>query len=142
MSSVYVRCGRFFIQIVIFYDRGDFIWINKDSLKFDGKIFGDVARAINRFKIEEIEDQDSNSFNIPADIKKYLFEYDHSAFLECNVDLAYKILSFTYKQNKQKNEEIEKSINFITKKLESFNVNYWLGGGTLLGWYRDCGIIP
>ena len=142
MSSVYVRCGRFFIQIVILYDRGDFIWINKDSLKFDGKIFGDVARAINRFKIEEIEDQDSNSFNIPADIKKYLFEYDHSAFLECNVDLAYKILSFTYKQNKQKNEEIEKSINFITKKLESFNVNYWLGGGTLLGWYRDCGIIP
>ena len=142
MSSVYVRCGRFFIQIVILYDRGDFIWINKDSLKFDGKIFGDVARAINRFKIEEIEDQDSNSFNIPADIKNYLFEYDHSAFLECNVDLAYKILSFTYKQNKQKNEEIEKSINFITKKLESFNVHYWLGGGTLLGWYRDCGIIP
>ena len=142
MSSVYVRCGRFFIQIVILYDRGDFIWINKDSFKLDGKIFGDVARAINRFEIEEIMDQDSNSFNIPADIKKYLFEYDHSAFLECNVDLAYKILSFTYKQNKQKNEEIEKSINFITKKLESFNVNYWLGGGTLLGWYRDCGIIP
>ena len=142
MSSVYVRCGRFFIQIVILYDRGDFIWINKDSFKLDRKIFGDVARAINRFEIEEIMDQDSNSFNIPADIKKYLFEYDHSAFLECNVDLAYKILSFTYKQNKQKNEEIEKSINFITKKLESYNVHYWLGGGTLLGWYRDCGIIP
>ena len=57
------------------YDRGDFIWINEDSFKLDGKIFGDVARAINRFEIVEFEDQDSNSFNIPADIKKYLFEY-------------------------------------------------------------------
>ena len=141
MSSVYVRCGRFFIQIVILYDRGDFIWINKDSLKFDGKIFGDVARAINRFKIEEIEDQDSNSFNIPADIKKYLFEYDHSAFLECNVDLADRVKK-NHKQNVKKNKEVEQSINFITKKLESYNVHYWLGGGTLLGWYRDCGIIP
>ena len=141
MSSVYVRCGRFFIQIVIFYDRGDFIWINKDSLKFDGKIFGDVARAINKFKIEEIEDQDSNSFNIPADIKKYLFEYDHSAYLECDLNLADRIKK-EQKQDVKKNEEIELSIDFITKKLESFNAHYWLGGGTLLGWYRDCGIIP
>ncbi len=60
------------------YDRGDFIWINKDSFKVDRKIFGDAARAINRFEIEEIEDQDSNSFNIFADIKKYLFEYELS----------------------------------------------------------------
>jgi hypothetical protein len=136
-----VRCGHFFIQIVILYDRGDFIWINEDSFKLDGKIFGDVARAINRFEIVEFEDQDSNSFNIPADIKKYLFEYDHSAFLECDLNLAGRIKK-EQKQDVKKNEEIEQSIDFITKKLEAFNVHYWLGGGTLLGWYRDCGIIP
>ena len=136
-----MRCGHFFIQIVILYDRGDFIWINEDSFKLDGKIFGDVARAINRFEIVEFEDQDSNSFNIPADIKKYLFEYDHSAFLECDLNLAGRIKK-EQKQDVKKNEEIEQSIDFITKKMESFNVHYWLGGGTLLGWYRDCGIIP
>jgi phosphorylcholine metabolism protein LicD len=37
---------------------------------------------------------------------------------------------------------MEKNINFIAKTLESYNLHYWLTAGTLLGWYRDCGIIP
>ena len=48
LSSVYVRCDRFLIQIVILYDRGDFIWISKDKQKIDGKVFGDVPRALNK----------------------------------------------------------------------------------------------
>ena len=28
------------------------------------------------------------------------------------------------------------------RELERLGKHYWLFGGTLLGWYRDCGIIP
>lgn len=48
LSSIYVRCGQLLIQIVILYDRGDFIWISNDKHKIDGKHIGDVPRAINK----------------------------------------------------------------------------------------------
>jgi hypothetical protein len=31
---------------------------------------------------------------------------------------------------------------YVTSFLESIQKNYLLYGGTLIGWYRDCGIIP
>jgi phosphorylcholine metabolism protein LicD len=33
-------------------------------------------------------------------------------------------------------------MSHISKTLEGLYKRYWLAGGTLLGWYRDCGIIP
>ena len=33
-------------------------------------------------------------------------------------------------------------VQHLTSTLESYEKHYWLAGGTLLGWYRDCGIIP
>jgi phosphorylcholine metabolism protein LicD len=48
----------------------------------------------------------------------------------------------TYRQNVKRNKMIAKVTEHIVDTLESFNKHYWLAGGTLLGWYRDCGIIP
>lgn len=33
-------------------------------------------------------------------------------------------------------------LSYIAEMLELTGVDYWLAGGTLLGWYRDCGFIP
>jgi len=45
-------------------------------------------------------------------------------------------------QNLKKNEMILKTLGYISQSLESYSKHYWLAGGTLLGWYRNCGIIP
>lgn len=90
-------------------------------------------------------DKRSNYFLLPSDIDKFLFEYDHSVFLECNRDLVKKNiqnLGPKHQQDAKKNKMIGPVLEHISKSLESFRKHYWLAGGTLLGWYRDCGIIP
>ena len=47
-----------------------------------------------------------------------------------------------YTQNSKRNKMISGVITHLSESLESFYKHYWLAGGTLLGWYRDCGIIP
>jgi hypothetical protein len=86
-----------------------------------------------------------HQFNIPADLSAFLFEYGHSVFLECNKNLArlnLKKLGVKYKQDRKKNRMISPVLKHLTGTLESMQKHYWLAGGTLLGWYRDCGIIP
>ena len=66
-------------------------------------------------------------------------------FIECNKTLAERNLQINgvkYQQDVGKNFEISKTAGYITKSLENFHKHYWLAGGTLLGWYRDCGLIP
>ena len=40
------------------------------------------------------------------------------------------------------NKMIENTTEHVIESLEKFEKHYWLAGGTLLGWYRDCGVIP
>ncbi len=90
-------------------------------------------------------DDDSVEFFIPANLDKFLFEYDHSTFLECNRQLAksnFEKYGKNYTQNESRNKMISPVMQHISRKLESLGKHYWLAGGTLLGWYRDCGIIP
>lgn len=141
LTSVYIHAKNIHLQISILYKRGDFIWIGKDSYVHASKKFGDKPRAINNFKTVKITDEDSNVFNIPSNLKKFLYDYAHSTFEECNAEMALTI-SQSQKQNKDKNERFIKQMRYVTEKLESLNLHYWLSCGSLLGWYRECGIIP
>ena len=90
-------------------------------------------------------DEESNKFLVPANLAKFLFDYSHSSFLECNRKLADKNLErygSKYQPNNERNKMISPVVRHLTSTLESFGKHYWLAGGTLLGWYRDCGIIP
>jgi fukutin len=111
-----------------------------------------VPRAIHVFKTKTVYIDDSiQKILIPNDIDTFLFDYKNSKFVECNRPLAeynlnfYKPINSTsqnYSQNKQKNQLVLKYLNYTTTKLEKLSKRYWLAGGTLLGWYRDCGVIP
>lgn len=79
---------------------------------------------------------------MPLNVKKFLFDYSHSTFLECNEELARQNLNVNYKQNTTLNYQISQGLNYISNTLDSYYKNYWLAGATLLGWQRDCGIIP
>jgi hypothetical protein len=47
-----------------------------------------------------------------------------------------------YQQNSTKNEKMMSSLKYFLNYMDEIQKHYWLAGGTLLGWYRDCGIIP
>lgn len=116
------------------YERGNFLWIGSDDFRTGDRIFADVPRAIGLFKTARIQDRDSNIINVPLDVNKFLFDYAHSTFIECNEDLARANLKLTnYTQNIKKNAIISKTLNYMSTSLESYYKNYWLAGGTLLG---------
>ncbi|RNA30939.1 fukutin isoform X1 [Brachionus plicatilis] len=120
------------------YPRGNFYWIPQDDFKIDSmtKSFSDFNRALNKFKTVVIEHK-SRFFTVPLDTSHFLYQYKHSKFIECNQQLA----ESTYKIQKQ---NVVKTTFFVSRfnLLESNQKVYWLMAGTLLGWYRECGIIP
>ena len=74
-----------------------------------------------------------------------MFEYNHSEFIECNQELARLNLAKLgpkHNQDAKKNSMVMPVVKYIANSLEENYKHYWLAGGTLLGWYRDCGIIP
>jgi phosphorylcholine metabolism protein LicD len=71
-----------------------------------------------------------------------VYEYGYSEFLECNRELALKLKNSNYKQNYDTNSKMMPTLAYVADYLESTNKHYFLVAGTLLGWFRDCGIIP
>ena len=88
-----------------------------------------------------IYDSFYNEIKIPANLHKFIYDYGHSQFVECNFELA-KNVSSKIKQDLVKNNRIMPCIVDFAQLLESMGMHYWLTSGTLLGWYRECGIIP
>ncbi|RNA08703.1 fukutin isoform X4, partial [Brachionus plicatilis] len=141
-ASVYIKCEKFYYQVAVMYPRGNFYWIPKDDLKLDhvSKNFGDFNRALNRFKTVVIEYK-SSFLTVPLDTDHFLYQYKHSKFIECNQQLAestYKI----QKQNAAKNTFFVSRFSYVKDIMESNKKIYWLMAGTLLEWYRECGVIP
>jgi len=137
LTNLYIECKMLTFQISIVYERGDFLWIGSDDYKNEArKYFGDTPRALNSIKLATIVDENGQNFNVPSDIKKFLFDYNHSRFLECNTQLAKKNiekLGKKYAQNENKNKMVTKVTEHMSGTLENFYKHYWLAGGTLLG---------
>ncbi len=145
-SHLYLKCRNYIIQLAIFYNRNEFLWIG-DSINPapKSKWFGDTIRAMNNFELEEIFDKNFNSLKIPNNLEMFIFNYGHSKFIECNHQLSLNVSNKNY-NNYTQNETLDKKIrpcmNYIAEKFEFLKKRYWLAAGTLLGWYRDCGLIP
>ncbi len=138
LTSLYIECGSVVFQVAVLYKRGSFMWSGKDEKKFFNGKFCDKPRAIRQIKSTIFEE----TIYIPKDLQDFLFDYEHSSFLECDEKLAKSLLSSDYKQNDQLNELISSDLLYLTSSLEAIHKRYWLAAGTLLGWQRDCGIIP
>ena len=135
------------ISINVFHTRGSFLWIGASSStsNLSTKWFNDVPRGMQMFRLKIVEDSKGNEINIPEDIDKYFFDYEHSKFIECNNELAKnisKLQNGKFEQNNELNGKIMPCLNELVQKLENMKKKYWLTSGTLLGWYRQCGIIP
>ena len=91
------------------------------------------------------QDSLKHKIYVPSNIKKFLFDYEHSKFIECNRTMA-EINRNSNKSYRSIQEEKEKKISvclaYILNQLDSNYKRFWMVSGTMLGWYRDCGVIP
>ncbi len=78
----------------------------------------------------------SENINVPVDLIKFLFDYKHSKFVECNREYAKDSLNRMkgdYSADEQQIKIARHGIVYVTSIIESFQKNYWLAAGTLLG---------
>jgi hypothetical protein len=93
----------------------------------------------SRFDLSEIQDQKRFLFRVPTDLDQFMYDYDHSKFVECDCDLA---RNATNKQDYGKNSKAMSLLAYVVDYLHSIQKHFFLFGGSLIGWYRECGIIP
>uniref|UniRef100_A0A1I7WC90 LicD family protein n=1 Tax=Heterorhabditis bacteriophora TaxID=37862 RepID=A0A1I7WC90_HETBA len=102
---------------------------NDNYLKF----FDDVIRVIP--KTEFIQ---HGNVSVPREIPLFLEYWKRSKLIDC--------LNINMNRSKTERylpvEETVQAMSSLTKYLNGFEMYPMLNGGTLLGWYRECSIIP
>ncbi|KAI3385060.1 hypothetical protein SNEBB_005708 [Seison nebaliae] len=97
--------------------------------------YGNNYQIIHSFPIEKLNTTKKNlQIFYPLTLKNFIGNYPQSKLLLCRnglhhgerADYDYKVLS----------------LYFIQRQLARINKKSWIDSGTLLGWYRDCNIIP
>jgi hypothetical protein len=84
---------------------------------------------------------------MPSNVEKFLFDYKHSRFIECDRALAKeasKRMGSAYVATKKNLMNAKISLAYITSVLEDSKTNYWLAAGSLLGniiFYLDFDLI-
>ena len=89
---------------------------------------------------------DGHKLNVPYFISKFLIEYKHSHFIECDYVQARKFKQKYETNLSNKDKEFKKKAKKLILKakdvLDGMDIPFWLSSGTCLGWYRQCDIIP
>ena len=74
--------------------------------------------------------------SIPDNLKAFLFNYNHSKFIECYEKTPYfnkKLVEKNPKQNQTKNKIIKPYLKYFKNYFESQQKNFWIISGSLLG---------
>lgn len=144
--------NHFVIHVVTFFRRSNYFWHGKVSTvpRDVSKIIGDSLQfgrhegAFERFQLELFL-HNGIDYYAPQDRIYFLFEMTTSNFVDCNFESAWEF--FIQYQNisvpsiefaRAFIEAIQELKNQFREKL----IPVWIASGTLLGWYRQCSIIP
>ena len=91
-----------------------------------------IKKLFYSFELVSFQDLHNVEILIPSPIQQFLFDYKHSEFLECNIELS-KTNYENMKENWNKLNRIAKKLNYFTKSLEKMYKSYTLSDGTTLG---------
>ncbi|ESP05153.1 hypothetical protein LOTGIDRAFT_102542, partial [Lottia gigantea] len=157
---IYHKHTDFLIHIVVFYKRyRNFIWcdriqiedliqrIKQENLSWlktemlDNLRFGRVPLSFK--KINTTRGILGNTrLLVPENGSQFLKDYNESEFIECNYTRAEKYYK-EYKMPREPTDFALKALKMLEKTgeaLDKLGIPFTLGEGTLLGWYRQCGI--
>lgn len=135
---------------MLFYERNEFYWIGAiddfSLLHSSNKLhYGKNEQAFDKFNLLH-KTVSQVSFFIPDETRHFIAQINASRFIECNFDVARAFYSLHPDLRPSRNasltdaqaREAIKAFKRLTKQLMMV---FWLANGTLLGWYRQCGII-
>lgn len=134
------------VFVHVFERTGDFYKIC--DVGFDGNhSFGDMVRSLDRFGLDEMLLQNHSTdctLLQPIDQASYAFNYNSSRFLDCNRTSMNWL--FKHYPNERQNDvvvdtKIKPGLVHLKRKGNELRKRFFMAGGTLLGWYRQCGII-
>jgi hypothetical protein len=106
--------------------------------------FGKYEAAFDKFELEEKTFQDVQYY-IPDKSAHFIGQISSSQFIECNFETALNFSSNYEKDLFDSNEmdqKVKEGILALKKLMNPLLIPFFISSGTLLGWYRQCGVIP
>ncbi|CAF0987460.1 unnamed protein product [Rotaria sordida] len=142
IDHIFIEYKQKIIHLAILHKYKSFYLIEENILPLYENIqlsYGDTLRAVEPVEVNVHE----YSFFYPQNVSHFLWLYQTSKFLHCNRVLADEMEDqfHLYQNASQLNLTVTPMKN-IAYGLNELEKHYWLAGGTLLGWYRHCGLIP
>lgn len=148
---------RTVIHAVVFYQRQNYLWhgginiLPNEVLNFtpmEKLLFSKNEAIYERFVAVEVPAEPVlEALYIPSDPRLLLRQMESSHFLHCNSSNG-AYVNETKKSHREYMSQ-EKFTRIAAVALQEMKVQlhpelmtFWIMGGTLLGWYRQCGIIP
>lgn len=150
--------GSVVIEIVLLHEReGDFWWHGSfhQDVQYKSKLFNlnllDIKDdlvlshegAFDKFHVKSVVIDDIK-INVPKDVVQFLGL--SSQFIECNYEQADKFYKNYGKDTSPKAirfaHKARKILLTAKAALDDLRIPFWISSGTLLGFYRQCDIIP
>ncbi|XP_054707245.1 ribitol-5-phosphate transferase FKTN-like isoform X2 [Uloborus diversus] len=159
ISHIFYSYEKFLIHIVVFYNRSNYLWhqslpSSSDIPSIQDIVFFKDASAYDNFEFIPANLDllfPHSEFSIPTRPDYFLFQIQHSRFLECNKSIVAEFKNKTSEKDRgdRASESAEKfvkrtviAIRQLKYDLSSLLMNHWIWSGTMLGWHRQCDIIP
>ncbi|CAH1772520.1 unnamed protein product, partial [Owenia fusiformis] len=94
----------------------------------------------------DVTTSDIPGLYVPSSPSKYLSNLKHSKFIPCNRTRADEFNAASSKQTSKHNvdttaKKAQQILQATKAVFDEVGMEFWLIGGTLLGWYRQCGFI-
>ena len=142
-TNIYFACPNVKVQVSLFRERGDFLWIGQDETsKETPSWFGDTPRAVQYVETQLLIAYKNDLINMPVHIKKFLYDYKYSKFYECHHEAAKEmkdLLKDNYSKPQNDLLQIKDGLKSLSQIFEGLYKPYTIISGTMLGWYRHCG---
>ncbi|XP_074546834.1 ribitol-5-phosphate transferase FKTN [Halichoeres trimaculatus] len=148
------RLHDHFIQVVFLYERsGNYLWFGALRLRadmdrsfapFTQLDFGRDAGALDRQELV-LTVLDGLDVRIPRNISRFLYEQQHSRFLECRYHEARNFLQLYPEDSSPEavdfRRKVKSLLHLAARTLAQLDIPFWLSSGTCLGWFRQCSVI-
>ncbi|KAI1303625.1 Fukutin [Halotydeus destructor] len=139
--------GDQIIHIAVFHAKDDYLWIDKlsDDIIEENLVFGTNQRHLyDRFSTDSVSiDFDhfpSLVVNIPSEAWYFMSQISTSTYASCNHKMA--AARNVGREPTALSEQGLKGVVSLKHLTKELRINFWLAAGTLLGWYRECDVIP
>ncbi|XP_067653179.1 ribitol-5-phosphate transferase FKTN-like [Haliotis asinina] len=145
------QSGNIPLHLVVFYDRGNEYWwhssIGKQTattsqgLQGLNIVFGNSAGAYGRFEVRPTM-VEGVFIHLPHPVEEFLVQMRKAVFIECDYHRAQQFLRANPPTSSHITRNGAKVLLLAKSLLDHLGVRFRIGAGTILGWYRQCGIIP